>query len=72
MEQYTFGSNSNSTTRKIANFIKDNYPRIDFVLEEVDDKLSITCKFNSNYEKDYFHYCLCNELNVNEKGVFLI
>lgn len=72
MIEYSFFTDNDTSTRKIESFISDNNPKIDFIIERtMNNKLTISCKFHSEDEKDNFINWLSFKLNVNEKGHFI-
>ncbi len=71
MIEYNFKSNSNSETKKIAEFIKRFTPKINFIIEEGHFGLSINCKFENQNDKDSFIQTLGNSLNISEDGSYI-
>nr|WP_294928361.1 hypothetical protein [uncultured Flavobacterium sp.] len=71
MIEYSFGANSNSATKKIAEFIKSFEPKINFEIEDSYFGKLINCKFENEIEKDSFIKTLSNSLNIAEDGTYL-
>jgi hypothetical protein len=71
MIKYSFASNSDSATNKIAEFIKSFEPKIDFEIGESYFGKEINCKFENENDKDSFIRTLSNSLNISEDGTYL-
>uniref|UniRef100_UPI004049E5B4 hypothetical protein n=1 Tax=Flavobacterium sp. TaxID=239 RepID=UPI004049E5B4 len=69
---HSFRAQSDSETKRIANFIETFNPKVNFILEESHSMLQITAKFNSEDEKNNFLLSLSSALNINENGSYLI
>ena len=71
MINYTFKSNSDSATKKVAEFIEGFIPKIDFQVERGHFGLEITCQFIDENQKDSFIATLNESLDVSESGEYI-
>ncbi|GGA69654.1 hypothetical protein GCM10008015_07970 [Flavobacterium palustre] len=71
MIEYSFKSDSNYTTQKIAEFINLIEPKINYEIEDSHFGKIISCKFEDETERDSFILTLSNSLNISEEGRFL-
>lgn len=71
MIEQSFKSNSDSETKRIANFIELNYPEIFFTIEKTVFGFCITVKFNSEKEKNSFFNAFSSNLNIKKDGNYL-
>ena len=70
MIKHSFSAQSDSETKRIANFIETFTPKINFVFEQSHFGLQITATFNSEDEKSSFFHSLSAALNISDDGSY--
>ena len=71
MVEYTFKSDSNSATKKVAEFIKGFKPKVNFTIDNGHFGLEINCKFDNEKDRDSFINTLSESLRASENGSYI-
>ncbi len=71
MIKYSFATQSDSETKRLAEYISSFEPKILFIIQNSLTGLHITATFNSEEEKNDFVSSLSSALNITDNGFYL-